>query len=40
MARTKVADDPLRAYIEAGHSQADAARHFGVSQPAIHQFQF
>ena len=33
----KVSDDDLRAYLETGHSQADAARHFGVSKPAIHQ---
>jgi transposase-like protein len=37
MAATKVSDDALRAYLEIGHSQADAARHFGVSQPAIYQ---
>jgi hypothetical protein len=37
MARTKVPDADLRAYLDAGHSQADAARHFGVSEPAIHQ---
>jgi transposase len=37
MARTKVTDADLRAYLDAGHSQADAARHFGVSEPAIHQ---
>lgn len=37
MARTKVTDADLRAYLEEGHSQADAARHFGVSEPAIHQ---
>ncbi len=37
MARTKVTDTDLRAYLDAGHSQADAARHFGVSEPAIHQ---
>jgi hypothetical protein len=27
----------LQAYLDAGHSQADAARHFGVSEPAIYQ---
>ena len=27
MARTKVTDNDLRAYLELGHSQADAARH-------------
>jgi len=37
MALTKVADVDLRAYLAAGHSQADAARQFGVSEPAIHQ---
>src|SRR4051812_28340601 len=37
MAITKVADADLRAYIDTGHSQADAARHFGVSESAIHQ---
>jgi hypothetical protein len=34
---TRVSDDQLRGYLDAGHSQADAARHFGVSEPAIHQ---
>ena len=37
MARTKVSDADLRQYLDAGHSQADAARHFGVTEPAIHQ---
>jgi hypothetical protein len=37
MPRAKVADADLRAFLDAGHSQADAARHFGVSEPAIHQ---
>ena len=37
MARTKVSDADLHQYLERGHSQADAARHFGVSEPAIHQ---
>jgi hypothetical protein len=37
MPRAKVADADLRAYLDAGHSQAEAARHFGVSEPAIHQ---
>jgi biotin operon repressor len=37
MPRAKVADADLRAYLDAGHSQAQAARHFGVSEPAIHQ---
>src|SRR3954468_12766620 len=30
-------DATLRGYLDAGHSQADAARHFGVSEAAIHQ---
>jgi hypothetical protein len=37
MARTKVADADLRAYLDSGRTQAEAARHFGVSEPAIHQ---
>jgi transposase-like protein len=37
MVSPKLSDDLLRAYLESGHSQADAARHFGVSEPAIHQ---
>lgn len=37
MAPSHVSEIDLRAYLEAGHSQADAARHFGVSEPAIHQ---
>jgi hypothetical protein len=37
MAHAKVSDVDLRAYLDEGHSQADAARHFGVSEPAIHQ---
>jgi hypothetical protein len=37
MAKTKVTDGDLRAYLDAGHTQAEAARHFGVSEPAIHQ---
>jgi predicted RNA polymerase sigma factor len=37
MAHTKVTDADLRAFLDAGHSQAAAARHFGVSEPAIHQ---
>jgi predicted DNA-binding protein YlxM (UPF0122 family) len=37
MARTKVNDADLRAYLDAGHSQAEAARNFGVSESAIHQ---
>jgi len=37
MAATKVSDAELRAYLDAGHTQAAAARRFGVSEPAIHQ---
>ena len=37
MAQTKVSDDQLRTYLATGRSQAEAARHFGVSEPAIHQ---
>jgi len=37
MARTKVSDADLRTFLDDGHSQAEAARHFGVSEPAIHQ---
>src|SRR5262252_9680513 len=37
MGRARLSDADLRAYLEGGHSQADAARHFGVSEPAIHQ---
>ena len=37
MSRPKVHDDALRRYLGAGHTQAEAARHFGVSEPAIHQ---
>ena len=37
MAHTRVSDADLRAFLASGHSQADAARHFGVSEPAIHQ---
>jgi hypothetical protein len=33
MAHTKVSDVDLRAYLESGHSQAEAARYFGVSEP-------
>jgi hypothetical protein len=33
----RISDDQLREYLDAGNSQADAARHFGVSEPAIHQ---
>ena len=37
MASARLSDDDLRAYLEAGHTQAQAAQHFQVSQPAIHQ---
>lgn len=37
MAITKVLDADLRAYLDAGHTQAQAARQFGVSEAAIHQ---
>jgi hypothetical protein len=37
MARTKVFDADLRTYLASGHTQADAARHFGVSEAAIHR---
>jgi DNA-binding Lrp family transcriptional regulator len=37
MSAPRLSDDVLRAYLDAGHSQADAARHFGISEPAIHQ---
>jgi hypothetical protein len=37
MAPPKVSDADLRAFLANGHSQADAARHFGVSEAAIHQ---
>jgi hypothetical protein len=37
MAATRVPDQELQRFLEAGHNQADAARHFGVSGAAIHQ---
>lgn len=37
MARTIVSTADLHTYLQHGHSQADVARHFGVSEPAIHQ---
>jgi hypothetical protein len=37
MASPKFTEADLRAYLDAGHSHANAARHFGVSEPAIHQ---
>ena len=37
MAKTKVDLDALRDFLEAGHSQAEAADHFGVTEGAISQ---
>jgi Zn-dependent peptidase ImmA (M78 family) len=37
MAQTKVPDADLPTYLNAGHTQVEAARHFGVSEAAIHQ---
>jgi len=37
MAKAKIDPAALHQYLESGHTQADAARHFGVSEPAIHQ---
>src|SRR5262245_10267154 len=37
MAVSRLSDDQLHSFLDAGHSQADAARHFGVSEPAIYQ---
>ena len=37
MTASAFTDAALRAYLDAGHSQASAARHFGVSEAAIHQ---
>jgi hypothetical protein len=37
MAPQKFADADLRTYLDERHSQAQAARHFGVSEAAIHQ---
>jgi predicted transcriptional regulator len=37
MARVKVDVSALQQFLDAGHSQADAALHFGVSQAAISQ---
>ena len=31
MAQPKINPESLRAYLDASHTQADAARHFGVS---------
>ena len=35
MARTKVPDVDLREYLSRGHSQADAARHFGTLSTSL-----
>jgi DNA-binding transcriptional regulator YdaS (Cro superfamily) len=37
MAKMKVYPDALQQFLDAGHSQADAATHFGVSEAAISQ---
>lgn len=37
MAKVKVDPDALQRFLEAGHSQVDAAKHFGVSEAAISQ---
>ena len=37
MPHIKLDPDALRRYLDAGHSQADAARHFSVSESAISQ---
>jgi hypothetical protein len=37
MAVLKVSEPDLLAYLDAGHSQAEAARHFGISEAAVHQ---
>ena len=37
MPHTKLDQDALHRYLDAGHSQADAARHFCVSESAISQ---
>lgn len=37
MAKPKINPEALRRFLDAGHTQADAARHFGVSEAAIHQ---
>lgn len=37
MAKARVDPQVLQAFIEQGHSQADAAKHFGVSESAITQ---
>jgi hypothetical protein len=37
MAKPKINPDDLRTYLDRGHSQADAAKYFGVSEAAISQ---
>jgi predicted DNA-binding protein YlxM (UPF0122 family) len=37
MTASAFTDAALHAFLDAGYSQADAARHFGVSEAAIHQ---
>ena len=37
MAKVKIDVEQLQRYLDAGHTQADAARHFGVSEGAIWQ---
>lgn len=37
MAKPKIDPERLRLFLDAGHTQAEAARHFSVSEPAIHQ---
>ena len=37
MSKPKLDSDRLRQFLDAGHTQADAARHFDVTEPAIHQ---
>ena len=37
MARSKLDPEALRAFLDAGHTQAEATRYFGVSEAAIHQ---
>jgi hypothetical protein len=37
MSKPKLDPDALREFLDAGHTQPDAARHFGVSESAINQ---
>ena len=37
MPKPRIDPDALRQFLDAGHTQAAAARHFGVSEPAIYQ---